>query len=90
MNPLFQSVYLALLLAAAFLLSTLLATQAWAATTSTSIEGALPAWEASASGLKLPQERLDTGTPLQPHTGMRLSSIANVSHSRSAPTFISF
>jgi hypothetical protein len=82
-KPLFQSVCLALLLAAPFLLSTLLATQAWAATGSTSIERAPSTWESSGSGLKLPQERLDAGTPIEPHTGMRLSSSANDSHSRS-------
>jgi hypothetical protein len=81
-NPLFQSIYLALLLAAAILLSTLLATQAWAATAS-SIERAPSTWESSGSGVKHPQERLDTGTPIEPLTGMRLSSSAKVSHSRS-------
>ena len=83
MNPLFQSIYLALLLAAAILLSTLLATQAWAATASTSIERAPSTWESSGSGVKLPQGRLEMETPIEPHTGMRLSSSANVSHSRS-------
>jgi hypothetical protein len=82
-NPLFQSIYLALFLAAAILLSTLLATQARAATASTSIERTPSTWEFSGSGVKLPQERLDTGTPIEPHTGMRLSSSANVSHSHS-------
>ena len=83
MNPLFQSVYLALLLAAAFLFSTLLATQAWAATGSTSIERASSTWESSGSGLKLPPERLDTGTPIESHTGKRLSFRENVFHSHS-------
>ena len=83
MNPLFQSGYLALLLAAAILLPALFAAPAWAATGSTSIERAPSTWESSGSGLKLPQERLDTGTPIEPHTGKRLSSSANVSHSRS-------
>jgi hypothetical protein len=81
-SPPLQSIYLALLLAAAILLSTLLATQAWAATGSTSIERAPSTWESSGSGVKPPQERLDTGTPLEPHTGNRISSSANVSHSR--------
>ncbi len=81
MNPLFQSVYVALLLAAAILLSTLLATQAWAATGSTSIERVPSTWGSSGAGIKPPQERLDTGTPIEPDTGIRLSSSANVSHS---------
>ena len=83
MNLPLQSSYFAPLLAAAILLPALFATPAWAATASTLTDGALSTWESSGSGLKLPQERLDTGTPLQPHTGIRLSSSANVSHSRS-------
>ena len=83
MNPSLQSGYFTPLLAAAILLPTLFVTPAWAATASPSTEGALPAWEPSGSRLKLPQERLDTGTPLEPHTGIRLSLSANVSHSRS-------
>jgi hypothetical protein len=79
-SPPLQSIYLALLFAAAILLATSLATQAWATTGSTSIERAPSTWE-SGSGLKLPQERLDTGTPLKPHSGTRLSLNANVSHS---------
>ena len=81
-NPQLQSAYFALLLAAAILLPALFANPAWAATGSTSIERAPSTWE-SGSGLRLPQERLDTGTPIEPHTGKRLSSSANASHSRS-------
>ena len=64
-NPLFQSVYLALLLAA-ILLSTLLATQAWAATGM--IERAPSTWESSGSGLSPQAPRY--GTPISPHTGV--------------------
>ena len=90
MNLSLQSGYFAPLLAVAILVPALFATPAWAATASPLTDGALPAWEPSGSGLKLPQERLDTGTPLQPHTGMRLSSSANVSPFAFALTFISF
>jgi len=51
-----------------------------AATESTSSERRASTWELSGSGLKLSRERLDAGTALEPHIGMRLSSSANVSH----------
>ena len=66
MNTQLQSGYFALLLAAAILLPALLATPAWAARGSTSIEWTPSTWESSGSGLKLPQERLDTGTRSSP------------------------
>lgn len=80
MNPPLESGYFAPLLAAAILLPGFFATQALAATGSTSIERTPLTWESSGSGLKPPQERLDTGTPIKPHTGKRLSLSANVSH----------
>ena len=79
MNPLFQGGCLAALFATAMTLSAF-ATPAWAATQSTSSERPASTWELSGSGLKLSRERLDAGTALEPHIGMRLSSSANVSH----------
>jgi len=77
MNPLFQSGCLAALFATA--MTPAFATPALAATAATSI---IPpsTWEPSGSGLKLPQERLDAGTAIVPHIGMRFSSSANATH----------
>jgi hypothetical protein len=78
----------ALPLAAAIVLPALLATPALAAVGSTSIEPAPSSWEASGSGLKLPLEGLDAGTPLEPQIRIRLSSLVllksdkSVSHSQ--------
>ena len=77
MNPLVQSGCLAALFASAMTLPAF-ATPAWAG--STSLERPASTWESSGSGLKLPQQRLDAGTAIEPHIGMRFSSSANLSH----------
>ena len=74
MSSLFQTGSFALLLATAILLPALVAVPAMAAGRSASIEQAPSSWESYGTGLRPPQERLDAGTPIEPHVGMRLSS----------------
>lgn len=77
-----------LTLLATILLPALLATPALAAARSTSIEPAPTSWESFGSGLKLPLDGLDAGTPLEPQIRIRLSSLVplksdkSVSHSQ--------
>jgi hypothetical protein len=85
-NTLLQTGSFALLLATAIVL--LPSPMATAGSASNERERATQSWESFGSNLKRPQEHLDAGTLIEPHIGMRLSSLATLNSNNMSESYV--